>query len=111
MKSFLLLTFSAFITACVAIPKTSPLEYRASVECTAILNLTIGLQQKDRNIPDADLASSRNAWIRKAALYDEFSQQQFSADVTKLGNAIVKQYDGQMTTKNLAPLTNRCLLR
>jgi len=111
MKRLLLVSIPSIIVACAAIPKTSPLEYRASVECTALLNLSIGLQQKDRNIPDADLASARNAWIRKAALYDGFEQQQFSADVAQLGNAIVAKYDGQMTTKNLAPLTNRCLLR
>lgn len=111
MKRFLLVFLGLLLTACVAIPKTSPQEYRASVECTALLNLAIGLQQKDRNIPDADLASSRNAWIRKAGLYEGFSQQQFTADVAQLGNAIVAKFDGKMTTKSLAPLTNRCLLR
>jgi len=111
MKRLLISLPIILLTACASAPTTSPKEYRASVECTALLNLAIGLQQQDRNIPDAELAGSRNAWIRKATAYESFSQQQFKADVAQLGNAVVKKYNGNLQQKNLTPLVNRCLLR
>lgn len=111
MKLLLSLVLISLLIACYYAPNITPQQYRTSIECIALLNLMMGLQQQDRNIPDADLANTRNAWIRKAMTYEDFSQSQLKTDVAKLGNTVVKSFNGDVTSADLKPLVNRCLLR
>lgn len=111
LKAFALSGVLFAIASCSSTPQTTLQDYRVSVECAAIINLSIGLQQQDRNIPDATLASSRNAWVRKATNFTGFNEQQFTADVTQFGNLVIQKLGGNVTPQALEPFVNRCLYR